>query len=149
MVGPRNYLAYFLTTLFSMRLATVRFPTFSSVAFHRSDHPTGRILKVRAAIGESRVHLTLPTVIACMMFLWDYILTFEMEVDLIWKSNWNFMKGLYLFQCYFLFTDTILLALVRQSDVFPYLLSMLSFFSLIQVWEEIQCRNLYYASGGS
>ena len=24
---------------------------------------------------------------ACMTFLWDYILTFGMEVDLAWKSN--------------------------------------------------------------
>ena len=54
------------------------------------------------------------------MFIWDYILTFRMEVDLVWKSKWNFMKGLYLFQCYLPFIDTIFLVLYRQSYV-PYL----------------------------
>jgi len=53
MVGPGSYLAPLLTALFAMRLVTVRFPTSSSVAFRRSDHPTGRILKVKPAIGES------------------------------------------------------------------------------------------------
>ena len=54
------------------------------------------------------------------MFIWDYILTFRMEVDLVWKSKWNFMKGLYLFQRYLPFIDTIFLVLYRQSYV-PYL----------------------------
>jgi hypothetical protein len=55
---------------------------------------------------------------ACMMFLWDYILTFEMELNLVWKLKWNFMKGLYLFQRYLPFFDSIWLILARQSDVF-------------------------------
>jgi len=41
------------------------------------------------------------------MFLWDYILTFDMEVELVWKSKWNFIKGLYLFQRYLPFTQLI------------------------------------------
>jgi len=53
------------------------------------------------------------------MFFWDYILTFEMEVYFIWKSKWNFMKGLYFFQRYLPFTQLIWLALpYGQSDVF-------------------------------
>jgi hypothetical protein len=56
---------------------------------------------------------------ACMMFIWDYILTFGMEVDLVWKSKWNFMMGLYLFQRYLPFTDLIWLVLSRQSAFFP------------------------------
>ena len=55
---------------------------------------------------------------ACAMFLWDYILTFEMEVDLVWKSKWNFMKGLYLFQRYLPFIEPIFL-FHCQSDMFP------------------------------
>jgi hypothetical protein len=52
------------------------------------------------------------------MFLWDYILTFEMEVDFVWKSKWNFMKGLYLFQRYLPFTQLILFVLpFGRSDV--------------------------------
>ena len=53
------------------------------------------------------------------MFIWDYILTFRMEVDLVWKSKWNFMKGLYLFQRYLPFIDTIGLVFYRKSNVSP------------------------------
>ena len=62
------------------------------------------------------------------MFLWDYILTFQMEVDLVWKSKWNFMKGLYFFQRYLPFVDIICLVLIRQSDVLSNLLPTLNFF---------------------
>jgi hypothetical protein len=51
------------------------------------------------------------------MFIWDYILTFRMEADLVWKSKWNFMKGLYLFQRYLPFIDTVWLVVYRQFDV--------------------------------
>ena len=56
---------------------------------------------------------------ACMMFFWDYILTFGMEVDLVWKSKWNFMKGLYLFQRYLACMVPIQMVIYCQSDVFP------------------------------
>jgi hypothetical protein len=49
------------------------------------------------------------------MFIWDYILTFGMEVELVWKSEWNFMKGLYLFQRYLPFIDTVWLGSYRQT----------------------------------
>jgi len=49
------------------------------------------------------------------MFIWDYVLTFRMEVDLVWKSKWNFMKGLYLLQRYMPFIDTVCLVLYRQT----------------------------------
>ena len=52
MVGPWNDSASVVTTLFVRRLVTVHVPTSSSVAFRQSDHPTGRILKVKSAIGE-------------------------------------------------------------------------------------------------
>jgi hypothetical protein len=55
------------------------------------------------------------------MFLWDYILTFGLEVDLVWKSKWNFMKGLYLFQRYLPFTHLIWLGIFRQSYFISYL----------------------------
>ena len=51
------------------------------------------------------------------MFLWDYILTFEMEVNFVWKSKWNFMKGLYIFQRYLPFTEFILFVLSCQYGV--------------------------------
>ena len=58
------------------------------------------------------------------------------------------MKGLYLFQRYLPFTDTIWLVLIRQSDGVFYLISMLNFFKG-QIGEEIWCRKVHYASGGS
>jgi hypothetical protein len=60
---------------------------------------------------------------ACVVYIWDYILTFEMEVDHVWKSKWNFMKGLYLLQRYLPFIDIMWLFFIRLSGVvfyFPY-----------------------------
>ena len=54
----------------------------------------------------------------CTMYFWDYILMFGMEVDLVWKSKWSFMKGLYLFQRYLPFID-ITIILHCQSDFSP------------------------------
>jgi len=62
------------------------------------------------------------------MFLWDYILTFEMEVNLVWKSKWNSMKGLYFFQRYLPFVEIISLVIAGQSDVVSCLLPTLNFF---------------------
>ena len=56
---------------------------------------------------------------ACTIFLWDLIITFGMEVDLVWKSKGNFMKWLYLFQRYWPFTEIAMLCITSQSDVFP------------------------------
>ena len=53
MVGPGNYLASLVAALFEIRLGAVRFPTSSRVAFHQSDHPTGRILKVKSGITKA------------------------------------------------------------------------------------------------
>ena len=66
--------------------------------------------------------LILATVAASTLFIWDYILTFGMEVDLVWKSKWNFMKALYLFQRYSPFIDTVWLTLYRQLEVFSIIL---------------------------
>ena len=93
--------------------------------------------------------LILTKVASCAMFIWDYILTFGMEVDLVWKSKWNFMKGLYFFQRYLPFIDTLCLVLYCQSDAFS--IFFLSFF-VDQTGENLtkkMCRNLYYGIGGS
>ena len=66
---------------------------------------------------------------ALTMFFWDYILTFDMEVDFVWKSKWNFMKGLYLFQRYLPFTQLIWFVLSSQSDVFPIFSCSITFYS--------------------
>ena len=64
-----------------------------------------------------------------MMFLWDYILTFGMEADLVWKSKGNFMKGLFRFQRYLPFTDIVLIFVTCQSDIIPIFLFTLFFCS--------------------
>ena len=54
---------------------------------------------------------------ASTIYFWDYMLMFSMEVDLVWRSKWNFMKGLYLFQRYLPFID-ITINLYCQFDLF-------------------------------
>jgi len=74
---------------------------------------------VSPAIGKAiQTSWFLATVAACTLFIWDYLLTFRMEVDLVWKSKWNFMKGLFLFQRYLPFIDTVWLVLNSESDIF-------------------------------
>lgn len=65
------------------------------------------------------------------IMIWDYVLTFGMEVDLVWNSEWNFIKGLYLFQRYLPFIDIISIALYYQIGG-----------SLTKTG----CQNLYYAT---
>ena len=71
----------------------------------------------------------LGTVMAYMTFIWDYILTSGLEVDLVWKSKWNFMKGLYLFQRYLPFTELIWFVLSCQFDVVSIFLHSIFFIS--------------------
>jgi len=71
--------------------------------------------------------LMLRTVMAFTIFVWDLILTFGMEVDLVWKSKGNFTKWLYLFQRYLPFIDIMTFFIARQSNVFPiFLFSLFS-----------------------
>ena len=85
------------------------------------------------------------------MFLWDYILTFEMEVDLVWKSKGNFMKGLYLFQRYLPFTELILFVLFCESDVVLSSRAQFFFFTghMGGVPTKTMCREVLSANGGS
>ncbi|KAF8148277.1 hypothetical protein B0H34DRAFT_737676 [Crassisporium funariophilum] len=62
-----------------------------------------------------RVNLiTLFDIAACSMFLWDYLITIGMEVELVWKSQWTPMKVLYLVQRYLPFVDTLWLTVHLQ-----------------------------------
>ncbi|KAJ7584801.1 hypothetical protein C8J56DRAFT_135401 [Mycena floridula] len=53
-------------------------------------------------------------VIGCAVFLYDYTLTLEREISLIWGSGWSFMRVLYTLQRYLPFVDTICLTLFHQ-----------------------------------
>ncbi|KAH9475769.1 hypothetical protein JR316_0011328 [Psilocybe cubensis] len=53
-------------------------------------------------------------VIAAALYIWDYLITFDMEVDLVWRSKWNTMKVLFLVQRYLPFADTVFLVLFQK-----------------------------------
>ncbi|KDR82787.1 hypothetical protein GALMADRAFT_848896 [Galerina marginata CBS 339.88] len=53
-------------------------------------------------------------VAASALFVYDYLLTFQLEVELIWKSRWNFIKVLFIIQRYMPFIDTCFLTVWRQ-----------------------------------
>ena len=62
------------------------------------------------------------------------------------------MKGLYSFQRYLPFVETIWLVLIRQSDVVSYFFMLNIFFNKqdhIQMGEETVCRRVHYTNAGS
>lgn len=63
---------------------------------------------------ESMRLVTYFDVVGATMFLYDYLLTLGMEVDLVWSSKWTFMKVLYLAQRYLPFVDAVALCLLNQ-----------------------------------
>jgi hypothetical protein len=67
---------------------------------------------------------------------------------LVWTSKWNFLKGLYLFQRYLTFIDISLL-LHCQSDAFPIFLPSYFVDKTGVGLTKTECRDLYYAIGGS
>ncbi|PPR07339.1 hypothetical protein CVT26_013655 [Gymnopilus dilepis] len=71
-------------------------------------------------------------VAASTLFVWDWLLTLRMEVELVWKSKWNFMKVLYLAQRYLPFVDTIGLVICHQLGINMAVST---------------CQRVYYASG--
>ncbi|PPQ70038.1 hypothetical protein CVT24_003805 [Panaeolus cyanescens] len=70
--------------------------------------------------------------IAISIYMFDWLATFEMEVELVWKSNWNFMKVLFLLQRYLPFVDSTGLILY------------IKFGSNLNT---VTCKRLYTASG--
>lgn len=56
-------------------------------------------------------------VAAGAFFVYDWLLTLGMEVELIWRSKWNYIKVLYLFQRYLTFYDTFYASYKRESSV--------------------------------
>lgn len=54
------------------------------------------------------------SVAASAVFVYDYLLTFPMEVELIWGSRWNAIKIIFIVQRYMPFIDTCFLTLYRE-----------------------------------
>ncbi|KAJ3489404.1 hypothetical protein NLJ89_g11532 [Agrocybe chaxingu] len=51
--------------------------------------------------------LEMVDVAAITMFVWDYLITFGMEVEYMWCGKWNFITAVYLVQRYLPFIDTV------------------------------------------
>lgn len=47
----------------------------------------------------------------------DYLLTFDLEISLIWKSNWSIMKVLFLLARYMPFADLILIFYRKEASL--------------------------------
>lgn len=71
------------------------------------------------------------SVVAAALYIWDYFITFDMEIDLIWRSKWNFMTGLFLVQRYLPFADTVWLVLFREPSHPSFII-----FSLMLFWQK-------------
>ncbi|KAF5326998.1 hypothetical protein D9619_004739 [Psilocybe cf. subviscida] len=97
---------------------------------------------------------------ACVIFVWDYILTFELEFEHIWKAKWNVIKVVYLVQRYLPFIDSCYLGMYRQlayhiplkeCRILPFAsgltsivgISLAESFRVYAVW----ARNKYIAMG--
>ncbi|TDL25194.1 hypothetical protein BD410DRAFT_785052 [Rickenella mellea] len=67
------------------------------------------------AIVESFYHLFVikcTTIAAVTVVTWDYFLTLQGEVDLIWRSRWNLSKFLFVLNRYLAFVDPLMLVYV-------------------------------------
>jgi hypothetical protein len=63
-----------------------------------------------------------PLAVLLSLILYDYLLTLTREIDLVWFSQWNIIKIVFLVQRYVPFIDGILLAIAGKfasSRVFP------------------------------
>jgi hypothetical protein len=149
-MGSEDPQASLIRALHAKRSVTVNF--FRCVAFRGAD------LWSHCQSFDSQFHhwksnlnfLILVAVAATTIFIWDYILSFRMEVELVWKSRWSFMKGLYFLQCYLPFIDTAFTVFCRQSGFF-FLSPRFCFLfrrSNGGKFDE-DCWNLYYLRGGS
>jgi len=149
-----DQVALLIRGLHALRLVTVGFLSVCcSFTELICGHPT-RCLRVSSDIEKQFKfsHSPFSPVASCAMFTWDYILTFGMEVDVVWKSKWNFMKGLYFFQRYLPFIDTTLLILYCQSNSFSVFCLLLLLFLLVKTGEGLTkaaCQKIYPAAGGS
>jgi len=59
-----------------------------------------------------------PPAMGAAIFFYDYLVTLGMEIDLVWSSQWNFVKFLFLFQRYMPFFDTFLIWVYREYSEF-------------------------------
>ncbi|KIM49918.1 hypothetical protein M413DRAFT_439047 [Hebeloma cylindrosporum] len=65
---------------------------------------------------ESRLLAINFDIAASTVWVWDYLLTFQLERELVWTSKWNFIKVLFLLQRYLPLFDTAFLTLYHQNQ---------------------------------
>jgi hypothetical protein len=53
--------------------------------------------------------------VSSVVFIYDYLLTLDTEVEQIWKAPWTTLKVAYLLQRYLPFLDTVFLSIVREQ----------------------------------
>lgn len=58
---------------------------------------------------------------ACVLFVWDYLLTVDLEVQHVWKSQWSVIKVVFLLQRYLPFIDSCYLGLYRKCSALLHL----------------------------
>jgi hypothetical protein len=64
---------------------------------------------------DAHVSTTVTAIAVCLaVFIYDYFLTFRREVELVWLSQWNVIKVLFLAQRYFPIVDGILLSMIGK-----------------------------------
>ncbi|KAF4612875.1 hypothetical protein D9613_011038 [Agrocybe pediades] len=85
------------------------------------DPPQTTLLRMTESSYEALLETLRPTnvvgyaqIAGGALLAYDYLLTFGMEVNLIWKSQWNFIKWLYLFQRYLPFYDVFYVSFQRR-----------------------------------
>ncbi|TFK63340.1 hypothetical protein BDN72DRAFT_328982 [Pluteus cervinus] len=54
------------------------------------------------------------TLASSTLYLYDLLLTFDLEVDLLWPSKWTFIKALYLLQRYLPLVDMVIVTITWQ-----------------------------------
>ena len=89
-------------------------------------------------------------VAASTFFVWDYILTIPLELDLVWRSKWNALKFIYLVQRYLPFVDTVGLVLYREWLPLRSYVPSSRLFSTDQLTVQLtdaECRRIYITSG--
>ncbi|KAF9558716.1 hypothetical protein CPC08DRAFT_751309 [Agrocybe pediades] len=79
--------------------------------------PNCRKSTLRIHIASLATQTTLTEVLIAIgtaIFIYDYFVTLGMEINLVWASQWNFVKFLFLFQRYMPFFDTFVLWVYQE-----------------------------------
>lgn len=72
-------------------------------------------MRIEYSCSQELATHVLVSVASAALFVYDYIITFEMEFEFVWKSPWNVVKVLYFIQRYMPFADVAMLPLLRKS----------------------------------